>query len=116
VVESLIPVAEFLGVGGSVAHKASGPGGGLVVGVMCFDSDFVNLGDNGGFLAQNVASTTDWQFRYNYARLTGSISSTLKAGTKFVKIFIRINTNPGTIFIDALDVAPMGYSAFALYF
>lgn len=116
IIESFIPVAEFLGVGGSVAHKASASGGNFVVGVMCYDSDFTNLGDNGGFLVNNLSNTTSWQFRYNYARLTGATAATLKPGTKFVKMFVRIATNPGTIYLDALDVTPMGYSAFALYF
>lgn len=116
IVDAFIPVARFLGVGGSVAHKSSIAGGLLAVGVQCYDSSFVDLGNNTGFLANAASSTTAWDFKYGFARLEGTTSGTLKTGTKFVKIYISVASNPGTIYLDAIEVSPMGYSALALYF
>jgi hypothetical protein len=116
IVESFIPVARFLGIGGSVAHRANLAGGTVTVGVQCYDASFADLGNNGGFLVNLVNNTTSWDFKYNYARLEGALASNLKTDTKFVKIFITIGTNPGTTYLDALEASPMGYSAFALYF
>lgn len=116
IIDSFIPVARFLGIGGSVAHKASAAGGGITVGVQCYDASFTDLGNNGGFLANGVSNTTSWNFRYGYARQEGTTSGTLETDTKFVKIFISVSSNPGTIYLDAIEASPMGYSAFALYF
>jgi len=120
VIDAYIPIATYLGVGGSVALKANSSGGNISVGLDCYSavidgSNYTYLGTNGGFL-HSGAVTSAWSFKYNYARLEAASGiSTVKTGTKFVKLYVYVASSTGTTYVDALDAAPMGYAAFALY-
>lgn len=117
VIDAYMPINPNIGIGGNVSHKASANGGALTVGVQCFDSSLTALGSNGGFLTNSAASTTAWDLKYNFARTEASSgANNLKVGTRFVKIYIDVTANPGTIYLDSLNVAPMNFASLALYY
>lgn len=117
VIDGYMPINPNIGLGGNVSHKSSVAGGSLTVGAQCFDSALTPLGSNGGFMANAAASTTAWQLKYSFARTeSNSGVGNLKVGTRFVKIYIDVTANPGTIYVDSLNVMPMNFASLALYY
>lgn len=117
VVDALIPIDPLLGVGGSVSHKASVAGGAFTAGVQCYDAALTLLGSNGGCLSNAAPSTTSWALKYSYARSElNSGANNLKIGTRFVKAYIEVTSNPGTIYFDNFNLVPMNFAALALYY
>ena len=116
VIDAYMPVDPAVGVGGNISHKASVGGGSITVGVYGYNSSLTLLGTNGGFITNAATSTTTWAMKYNFARLEGTAANTLKVGTRFVRIYIEVTSNPGTIYVDSLNVTPMNFAALALYY
>ena len=114
-VDEFLAVQSGLGIGGQASYKGSAAGGQFSFGAWCYDSAFTSLGHNGGYIANNVAATTNWQLAYNFQKDEGVALANLRVGTKFVKPFIQVTSNPGTIYLDGFNIIPMNYSSIGLY-
>ena len=115
-VDKVLPVNTTLGVGGHISYRANVAGGIISVGVECFNAEMISLGDNGGFLLEESSLTTAWQFKEGYVRLVSPTDiANFKPNTRFVRFFIDINTNPGLIRLDNINLLPMNFASIALY-
>ena len=114
-VDEFLSVQSGLGIGGQASHKGSSAGGQYSLGAWCYDAAYTSLGQNGGFIADNVAATTSWQLAYDFQRDEGVAINNLRVGTRFIKPYIEVTSNPGTIYIDGFNIIPMNYSSIGLY-
>lgn len=115
-IDKVLPINTTLGVGGHISYRANVAGGIISVGIECFNAEMMSLGDNGGFLLQEESLATAWQFREGFVRLTSpSGVANFKPNTRFVRFFIDINTNPGLIRLDNINLLPMNFASIALY-
>ena len=54
-------------------------------------------------------------FEYDFQRDEGVALNNLRVGTRFIKPYIEVTSNPGTIYIDGFNIIPMNYSSIGLY-
>lgn len=116
VVDEFMPMISGLGVGGNILYKASAGGGLITFGVQCYDGNMSSLGTNGGFLLNQGGASTAWQLIYDHMRYeAASGASAFKVGTKFIKPYVQVDSNPGTVYLDGFNIQPLNFAVRALY-
>lgn len=104
--DRFLAVSEIRGVTGRIFAGATQAGATLTVGVQCYDDDKNLLGDNGGFICDNVAlPILSWDF-YKSSAFSESATGIrrLKPGTRFVKLFLEVSGNTNLVYFDESEL------------
>ena len=81
-----------------------------------YDANYYLLSDNGGFLTNNQAVTTSWQYFNNFCVGSGSTVNTFASGTTFLRPRITISSNTGTVYFDAFSIFIANAATIAQYY
>ena len=101
-----LPVSEIRGVTGRIYIGAMQLGSTVSVGVECYDAQRNELGTNGGFILNNEAAPlNNWLFKKSscFGEANTGVRR-LKPGTRYVKLFIKVLTNPGIVYFDESEL------------
>ena len=104
--DRLVAVSDVRGVTGRIFFGANAPGAIVTAGVECFDSEQTYLGNNGGFIANQLeAPVGSWQFSKSscFSEGEGDLRKLLP-GTRFVKLFIEVAGNTDRIYFDESEL------------
>lgn len=101
-----LAVSEIRGVTGRVFIGSTQAGANVSVGVLCYDADKNLLGTNGGFICESIEPPImNWQFYKSSCFGESSAQmKTLKPGTRFVRLYLDINTNPNMVYFDESEL------------
>lgn len=86
----------FYGTSGNTALFTAGHYG--------YDANYALLSDNGGFIINNQAVTTSWQFFKEFCVGVGVTRDTFSSGTTFIRPRISVTSNTGTVYFDAFNI------------
>ena len=79
----------------------------ISVGVRCYDENKFYIGNNGPFLVDNFTPVIPDEYTFYKSSVFGESSSGtrfLKPNTRFVKLFIEVSSNVGTVFFDESEL------------
>lgn len=100
-----IPVFVEEEIGGYVAFYATpGNTSTFTAGHYGYDANYALLADNGGFIIDNQAVSTSWQFFKEFCVGTGVTVDKFTVGTTFIRPRISVVGNTGTVFFDAFCI------------
>jgi hypothetical protein len=106
VYDRYLAISEIRGVIGRIFIGATAAGANVTVGAECYDADKNYLGNNGGFVTDNYEPEVN---QYNYFKSScfgEAVAGTrfLKPNTRFVRIFIRVDSNSSIVFFDESEL------------
>ena len=104
--DRLVAVSDTRGVTGKIYIGATHSSI-VSVGVRCYDANKVYLGTNGGSIVNAEAPSPFDTYSFYKSTTFGESSSSLrflKPDTRFVKLFIEIASNVGTVFFDESEM------------
>ena len=104
--KKFVPVSEVRGITSRIYIGAMQAGSTVSVGVMCYDSNKVELGTNGGHLLNNESvPMNSWSFKKASCFGEANIGvRKFKPNTRYVKLWIEIHENPGVVFFDESEM------------
>ena len=104
--DRLVPVSDTRGAVGKIYLGATHPAN-VSVGVRCYDADKQYLGTNGGGIFNGSIPAPLNAYRFYKSSIFGESGSGLrflKPDTRFVKLFIEVTSNTGTVFFDESEL------------
>jgi hypothetical protein len=104
--DKFLPLSDTRGATGKI-YVGSTHSSSVTVGVRCYDENRSYIGTNGGFLVNNFNPPVPNQYSFFKSSVFGEMESGLrflKPNTRFVKLYIEVSSNVGTVFFDESEL------------
>lgn len=104
--DRFLPVSDTRGVTGKI-YVGSTHSSTITVGARCYNENRSYIGTNGGFLISNFNPPIANEYSFFKSSAFGESESGLrflKPNTRFVKLYIEVSSNVGTVFFDESEL------------
>ena len=105
--DRFVPVSDTRGATGKIYIGANNLNATITVGVNCYDENKTLLGTNGGFIVDGFVPSNVNEYTFFKSSVFGESASGLnylKPGTRFVKLYVQVQSNTGIVFFDESEL------------